>query len=98
MMLIKIARILSACAMSVLLAAARPASSESWSLSNPHSSGTEPLTLVANKQPSVLDKIGTGTKNLLTATGQAVGLVKKTAKKTSKSKWPTSTFPASKSK
>ncbi len=77
MMIVKIARVLSACAVFVLLTGVRPAVCEAASL-------LQPVT-------STLSKVGTGTKNLLTKTGQTVGLVKKP--KVKKSKWPAGKTP-----
>ncbi len=76
-MIVRIAKLLSACMMFVSLTGLRPAVCEAASL-------LQPVT-------STLSKVGTGTKNLLTKTGQTVGLVKKPQVK--KPKWPTGKTP-----
>jgi hypothetical protein len=78
----RIARILSASVILVLLVEVQPASCEGWSLPNPFSSKSttetkrRPLIRPAKKQPTVLDKIGTGTKNFFNKTGETLGLKK----------------------
>jgi hypothetical protein len=85
MMVVRIARILSAGVMLVVLAGVRPAMCEGWSLSNPFASKTETtrksVTKPAKKEPSMLEKFGTGTKNFFNKTGEAIGLKKPEAKK-----------------
>ena len=71
-MIVRIAKALSAFLMIVSVTGVRPAVCEAASLLSPVTSAVGAVT--------------TGTKNLLTKTGQAVGLVKTPAVK--KSKWP----------
>lgn len=88
-MVVRIARILSACVTLVLLANVRPAVCEGWSLPNPFASKTTTKTAksVTNvsttpkKEPSVLEKAGTGTKNFFSKTGETLGLKKPEPKK-----------------
>jgi hypothetical protein len=59
---------------------------EGWSLPNPFSSEPttkpkKPVLKAAKKEPSALDKIGTGTKNFFNKTGETLGLKKPTPKK-----------------
>jgi hypothetical protein len=84
-MIARIAKIFSMVVMLVLLTEARLGVCEGWSLPNPFSS--EPKTSskkaaakAAKKEPSTLDKIGTGTKGFFDKTGETLGL-KKPAKK-----------------
>ena len=86
-MVVRITRILSASLMLAVLADVRPARCEGWSLSNPFSSETKtettrkPITKIAKKEPSMLEKFGTGTKNFFSKTGEAIGLKKPEPKK-----------------
>ena len=85
-MVVRIARILSACAVLVLLADLRPAVSEGWSLPNPFSSETKttvkkPVTKTTKQEPSVLEKVGSGTKKFFSQAGETLGLTKPEAKK-----------------
>ncbi len=76
-MFVRIAKILSATLVFALLATARPA--DGWSLNPFASSETKATTVrkpVAKKEPSTLDKIGTGTKDFFNKTGEALGLKK----------------------
>ena len=79
----RIARILSASVMVVLLADVRPALCEGWSLLHPFSSETtsetkpkRPTPKTVKKEPSTLNKVGTGTKNFFNKTGETLGLKK----------------------
>ncbi len=76
-MIVRIARVLSACMMFFTLSGVRPAVCEAASLLTPVS--------------SALNKVGAGTKSLLTKTGQTVGLIK--TPKVKKPKWPTGKTP-----
>jgi len=88
-MVVRIARILSACVMLVLLADVRPAVCEGWSLPNPFASKTDTttkksvtkVTKTAKKEPSALEKASTGTKNFFSKTGETLGLKKPEPKK-----------------
>jgi hypothetical protein len=87
-MVVRIARILSASLVLALLADVRPAKCDGWSLANPFSSSTKttevkrkPAPKATTKDPSVLQKLGTGTKNFFNKTGEAIGLKKPEAKK-----------------
>jgi hypothetical protein len=77
LMIVRIAKALSTFMVVVCVAGVRPAICEAASL-------LSPVT-------SAVSKVTTGTKNLLTKTGQAVGLVKTPAVK--KSKWPAGKMP-----
>ncbi len=79
-MIVRIAKLLSAFMMFVSVAGVRPAICEAASF-------LQPVT-------SVVSKVTTGTKNLLTKTGQTVGLVKKPQKaQVKKPQWPTGKTP-----
>ena len=87
-MVVRIARILSASVILVLLADGRPAVCEGWSLPNPFSSESKtepkskkPVLKTAKKQPSALEKMSTGTKNFFNKTGETLGLKKPEPKK-----------------
>ena len=87
-MVVKIAKILSIGVMLVVLADARPAACEGWSLLHPFSSETKtdakpkkPVLKTAQTEPSLLEKIGTGTKNFFNKTGETLGLKKPESKK-----------------
>ena len=74
--------------MVVLLANVRPATCDGWSLPNPFSSTTKSetktkthITTVKTQEPSMLEKIGTGTKNFFDRTGEKLGLKKPASKK-----------------
>jgi hypothetical protein len=82
----KISRILSACVLLALLANARPSVCEAWSLLHPFSSETDtklqgPAARPTKKEPSTLDKVGAGTKNFFSKTGETLGLKKAQPKK-----------------
>ena len=77
----RIVRVLSASVAVALLAGAIPTVCEGWSLLSPFSSDTKPdprrpISMVAQKQPSTMDKVGTGTKNFFNKTGETLGLKK----------------------
>jgi hypothetical protein len=83
-MVTKIAKALSAALLLVFFADVRPAWCDGWSLPNPFAS-SEPTpkprpkkvaARTAKQEPSTLDKIGTGTKNLFNKTGETLGLKK----------------------
>lgn len=79
-MLVRIAKALSAFLVIVSVAGVRPVMCEAASLLSPVTSAVGAVT--------------TGTKSLLTKTGQAVGLVKKPVlPKKPKPKWPTGKLP-----
>jgi hypothetical protein len=87
-MVVRIARVLSAGVMLVLLANVRPAVCEGWSLLHPFSSDTKSdvkpkkaVPKAVKKEPSALEKVGTGTKNAFIHTAEALGLKKPEAKK-----------------
>jgi uncharacterized protein YoxC len=80
LMIARITRVLSAFLMFVSVAGVRPAVCEAASL-------LQPIT-------STVSKVTTGTKNLLTKTGQTVGLIKKPQVR--KPKWPTGKTPPTK--
>ena len=84
-MVVRIARILSASVILVALADVRPARCDGWSLSNPFAPETKtekkPITKVTKKEPSTWEKLGTGTKNFFSKTGEAMGLKKPDPKK-----------------
>lgn len=87
-MVVRIARILSAGVILILLADAQPAVCEGWSLPNPFASKTDtkkkPVTKVSkttNAEPSMLEKASTGTKNFFSKTGETLGLKKPEPKK-----------------
>ena len=87
-MIARIARILSVGLMVVLLAHVHPALCGGWSLPNPFSSQSKnvakkktPITKVAKKKTSVLDKIGLETKNFFDRAGETLGLKKPAPKK-----------------
>ena len=84
-MVVRIARVLSACMAMAVLAGVCPTVCQSWSLLSPLSSDTKadpktdtsrPISRVVQKQPSTLDKVGTGTKNFFNKTGETLGLKK----------------------
>jgi hypothetical protein len=83
----RIRRIVSFAAVLILFAGLRPAISEGWSLLNPFASESKTetkkksYTKVTKKEPSVLDKLGTGTKNFFDKTGETLGLKKPEPKK-----------------
>ena len=79
-MIVRIAKALSAFMMIVSVAAMRPAVGEAASI-------LSPVT-------SAVSAVATGTKTILTKTGQAVGLVKTPTVK--KSQWPTGKQPGPK--
>jgi hypothetical protein len=70
-----------------LLLDVEPANCEGWSLWNPFSSGTKSKKATwktaksTKKEPSALEKVGSGTKNLLDKTGETLGLKKPAPKK-----------------
>lgn len=116
-MVMRIARILSAGVVLALTASLQPATCHGWSLPNPFASSESKAkvtnTRTVKKEPSVLEKVGTGTKNFFNKTGEALGLKKPepkryqsaTAKplghgiKTSENKsWLPSMFPSEKKK
>ena len=72
--------------MLVLFANVQPVLCEGWSLPNPFSSEPTPKPKktglkTVKQEPSALDKIGTGTKNLFNKTGETLGLKKPQPKK-----------------
>jgi hypothetical protein len=86
-MVVRISRILPAVVMLVLLADARLALCEGWSLPNPFSSESTPdakkkTAFKTTKEPSAWEKASTGTKNFFSKTGETLGLKKREAKKT----------------
>jgi hypothetical protein len=79
----RIARFLPAAVALVVLAGARPPECAAWSLLHPFSSdaaaettASQPPAKPATKEPSVLTKVGTGTKSFFNRAGEAVGLKK----------------------
>lgn len=91
-MILRIARVLAAGVMLVLLIDVQPATCEGWSLPFFSSSDTKTkqnkptpkktvVTKTANKEPSMLDKMGTGTKSFFNKTGETLGLKKPEQKK-----------------
>jgi hypothetical protein len=77
----RIAQITLIAVMLVALAGLRPALCDGWSLPNPFVSKTttekkKSVVRPAKKQPTVLDKIGAGTKNFFNKTGEAIGIKK----------------------
>jgi hypothetical protein len=86
-MVVRIARILSASLVLVLWANVRPATCEGWSLPNPFSSETKtkakqkPVVRAVKKEPSVLEKLGTGTRSFFSRAGETLGLKKPEPKK-----------------
>jgi hypothetical protein len=71
----------------LVLAGAHPAACDGWSLPNPFSTETKtstkkkPVTKLARKEPSLLDKVGVGTKDFFNRTGETLGLKKPEPKK-----------------
>ena len=63
----------------------RPAVCEAWSLLHPFSSDADtakqPVPQLVKKEPSALEKVGTGTKNFFNKTGETLGLKKPEPKK-----------------
>jgi hypothetical protein len=94
-MVVRIARILSAGVMLVLLADVQTAVCEGWSLPNPFASKTDTKTKksvtkvskTTKAEPSVLEKASTGTKNFFSKTGETLGLKKPEPKR------PTAAYP-----
>ncbi len=87
-MVAKIARMLPAGVALVVLAGARPPECAAWSLWHPFSSESagettapQPPVKPVKKEPSALEKVGTGTKNFFNRAGEAVGLKKPEPKK-----------------
>jgi hypothetical protein len=90
-MVAKIARILSACGVLILLTDARPAVCEGWSLLHPftfnaktESQTKKPATVAVKnvkREPSLLEKAGTGTKQFFNQAGETLGLKKAAPKK-----------------
>jgi hypothetical protein len=86
-MVVRITRVLSASVILALLVNVMPAVCDGWSLSNPFSSDTKTQALKqtapkpVKKEPSALEKLGTGTKNFFSKTGEALGLKKPEPKK-----------------
>jgi hypothetical protein len=85
-MVVRIVRILSIVVL-LLLADLRPASCEGWSLPNPFSSDAKTdakkrtTTRTTRQEPSTWNKVGTGTKNFFSKTGETLGLKKPETKK-----------------
>jgi hypothetical protein len=86
-MVVRIASILPATLILLMLADVRPARCDGW---NPFASSDantitthKPATKVTKKEPSTLDKVGTGTKNFFNKTGETLGLKKPEPKKPS---------------
>jgi hypothetical protein len=84
----RIARVLLVCAVLVLWVVVQPAVCEGWSLLQPFSSDAsaetkakKPVAKTVKKEPSALDKVGTGTKSFFNKTGETLGLKKPEAKK-----------------
>ncbi len=82
-MVVRIAGILPAGVALLVLAGARPPECAAWSLLHPFSSDTaaettppQPPAKPAKKEPSVLAKVGAGTKNFFNRAGETVGLKK----------------------
>jgi hypothetical protein len=83
-MVVRIARILSAGVILALVASVQPAACGGWSLPNPFASDTKTTvtpTKAAKTEPTVLQKVGTGTKNFFNKTGETLGLKKPESKK-----------------
>jgi hypothetical protein len=88
-MVVRIAQILSAGVLLVLLADVRPAAGDGWSLPKPFASSDTTTDAKAKKlgsktppkQPSTWDKVTTGTKNLFTKPAETLGLKKPEPKK-----------------
>ena len=87
-MVVRIARVLSAGVVFVLLANVRPAVCEGWSLLHPFSSDTKaetkkttPGVKTVKKEPSVLEKFGTGTRSFFNKSAETLGLKKPEPKK-----------------
>jgi hypothetical protein len=77
----RIAQITLIAVMLVTLVGVQPALCDGWSLPNPFATKTttekkKPVVRPAKKQQTVLDKIGTGTKNFFNKTGEAIGIKK----------------------
>ena len=79
----RIARMLPAGIALLALAGVRPPECQAWSLLHPFSSDTttqtappQPPPKPVKKEPSMLQKMGTGTKNFFNRAGEAVGLKK----------------------
>jgi hypothetical protein len=87
-MIVRISRILAVVVVLILFADVRPAMCEGWSLWNPFASDAnksgskkKPVTKLAKKEPSMLDKASSGTKNFFNKTGETLGLKKPESKK-----------------
>ena len=78
-MIVRIAGVLSVSVMLVLLADVRPAMCKGWSLPNPFASETKTEPKV--KKPSVLDKVGAGTKKFFSQAAETLRLKKPEPKK-----------------
>ena len=84
-MVIKSTHLLLAGGALVLLAGVRPSECKAWSPLHPFSSDTatanaSPPPAKPVKEPSALDKVGSGTKSFFNRAGEAVGLKKPEAK------------------
>ena len=82
-MVVRIARVLSAGVVLALVACVQPAACGGWSL-NPFASESKTTvtsTKVAKTEPTVLQKVGSGTKNFFNKTGETLGLKKPETKK-----------------
>jgi hypothetical protein len=83
-MVVRIARVLSAGLILAWVATVQSVACAGWSLPNPFASETKATvtpTKAAKTEPSVLQKVGTGTKNFFNKTGETLGLKKPEAKK-----------------
>ena len=87
-MIIRIQRILLVVVLAALLANVQPALCGGWSIPNPFSSESKTaskkkarITKVVKKEPSVLEKIGDGTKNFFDRIGETLGLKQPAPKK-----------------
>jgi len=103
-MVARITRIAVAGLMLILLADARPALCDGWSLPNPFASDKDkteakakkPAPKPAKKPPSTLDKIGAGTKNFFTGVGNTLTGKKSDPKKDPSKPYTNPQSPASK--
>jgi hypothetical protein len=87
-MVVRIARVLSTGVTLVLLAVVPSIVCADWSLPNPFSSESKTAakskkyaSRTVNKEPSALDKVGTGTKKFFSQAGESLGLKKAEPKK-----------------
>jgi hypothetical protein len=87
-MVARISRVLTAGVVVASFVCVQPAALAEWSLPNLFGSSSKstkkskkPITKVAKKEPTMLDKLGTGTKSFFDKTGETLGLKKPEPKK-----------------